>query len=77
VPQFLIVYNQRTGNVSVDEYSDAERDAAVARRFELERAFRLEPHMEVVLLVARTRNDLERTHARYFRDFRELIASGG
>jgi|ABSO01.1.fsa_nt_gi hypothetical protein len=75
VPQFLIVYNQQTGDVHVDEYPDERREAALARRFDLEREHRLEPHIEVVLLSARSGDVLRRTHARYFKTVRELMQS--
>jgi hypothetical protein len=76
MPQFLVVYNQTTGEVEVEEYADEDRKAALDRRFALEREHRLEPHVEVVLLGARSRDVLERTHARYFQDIGELIANG-
>ncbi len=75
MPQFLIVYNQTTGALEVKEYGDNERDAALARRFELEREHRLEPHIEVVLLSARSEDILRRTHGRYFKTVQELVES--
>jgi hypothetical protein len=73
VPQYLIVYNQLTGDVNLTEYSDEEQAEALARRFALEREHRLEPHIEVVILSARSRDVLERTHARYFKTVRQLV----
>jgi hypothetical protein len=64
MPLFLVVYNQKTGAVHVDEFADVDRDAALARRFELEREHRLHPDIEVVLLGARSRDVLEQTRAR-------------
>ncbi len=75
MPQFLIVYNQLTGNVELTEYADDARHAALERRFALEREHRLEPHIEVVLLGARSEDVLKRTHARYFKTVRELLES--
>lgn len=75
MPQFLIVYNQNTGDVSVDRFDDDVRDVAQERRFALEREHRLEPHIEVVLLGARSEDVLRRTHARYFKTVRELVES--
>jgi hypothetical protein len=75
MPQFLIVYNQQTGDVSLDRYEDAERGLATERRYSLEREHRLEPHIEVVLLSAPSEDVLRRTHARYFKTVRELIES--
>lgn len=75
MPQFLIVYNQLTGKVELSEYADEARVAALERRFALEREHRLEPHIEVVLLGARSEDVLRRTHARYFKTVRELVES--
>jgi len=76
VPQFLIVYNQNNGDVTVDRFDDDAREHAMERRYELEREHRLDPHIEVVLLGARSEDVLRRTHARYFKTVRELVESG-
>lgn len=73
MPQFLIVYNQHNGDVAVTEYADGQQAEALARRFQLEREHRREPHIEVVILSARSRDILERTHARYFKTVQELV----
>lgn len=75
MPQFLIIYNQQTGAVEVTPYADDQRAVARERRFELERAYRLEPHIEVVLLSAPSEDVVRRTHARYFKSVRELVES--
>lgn len=75
MPLFLVVYNQATGAVDVTEYADRDRDAAVARRSELERVYRLQSQMEVVLLGARSLDVLKQTHGRYFHPVDELIHS--
>ncbi len=75
MPQFLIVYNRDTGDVAIDRYEDDAREAAQERRFALENEHRLEPHIEVVLLGARSEDVLRRTHARYFKTVRELVDS--
>ena len=75
MPQFLIVYNRLTGAVVMNEYADDARAEALERRFALEREHRLEPHIEVVLLGARSEDVLRRTHARYFKTVRELVES--
>ena len=75
MPQFLVVYNQLTGEVEFSEYADDAREEALERRFALERDHRLEPHIEVVLLGARSEDVLKRTHARYFKTVRELAES--
>lgn len=48
----------------LDAYDDDQRDQALADRSELERLHRLEPHMEVVLLSARSRAHRERVAPR-------------
>ncbi len=75
MPQFLVVYNQLTGEVELSEYADDAREEALERRFALERDHRLEPHIEVVLLGARSEDVLKRTHTRYFKTVRELAES--
>ena len=75
MPQFLVVYNQLTGEVEFSEYADDAREEALERRFALARDHRLEPHIEVVLLGARSEDVLKRTHARYFKTVRELAES--
>jgi hypothetical protein len=75
MPLFLVVYNQKTGAVQVQEWADDDREAALARRFELEREHRLEPEIEIVILGARSRDVLERTHGRYFHAVEDLIRS--
>ena len=73
MPQFLVVYNQLTGEVKLQEYADDAREEALERRLALELEHRLEPHIEVVLLGARSEEVLRRTHARYFKTVRELV----
>lgn len=75
MPQFLIVYNRKTGDVTIDRYDDEVRQLAQERRFALEIEHRLEPHIEVVLLRARSEDIIRRTHARYFKTVRELVES--
>lgn len=75
MPQFLIVYNQDTGDVTIDRYDDDARELAQERRFALETEHRLEPYIEVVLLGARSEDVIRRTHARYFKTVRELVES--
>jgi len=75
MPQFLIVYNQLTGDVELTPYRDDEREIARERRFALEREHRLDPHIEIVLLSARSEDVVRQTHARYFMSVRELVES--
>ncbi len=74
---FLLVYDQHTGKlVQMDAFDDADRDAALEARFDLELKHRLEPNLEIVLLGARDEETLRQTHGRYFQTVGELIANG-
>jgi hypothetical protein len=74
---FLLVYDQAAGKVTrLTEYSDADQDAGLQARFDLELQHRLEPNIEVVLLGARDEETLRETHGRYFKTVGELIANG-
>ena len=71
--QFLIVYDQTTGKVlDLREFPDIAREEALIERFRLEREHLAEEQIEVVVLGASSRADLERTHARYFKTVSEL-----
>jgi hypothetical protein len=76
VTHFLLVYDQAGGRVLLlEEYADADRAAALDKRFALEREHADDPNLEVIVLSAPDRATLEATHARYFKDVQEL-ASG-
>lgn len=66
---FVIVFNRSQGEImdGIIEFDDAEREAALAKRFELERAYENRPEVEVVSLGAASVEDLKRTHTRYFK----------
>jgi hypothetical protein len=71
--QFLIVYDQVEGKVlSMAEFDDTERSRALEERFDLERRYQDQPHVEVIALGADTRADLEITHGRYFKTVAQL-----
>ena len=73
---FLIVYDRPTGELrEFTEFGDGEADLALEARFERERAERTHPEIEVVVITSPSRAALERTHARYFKTFRELTAT--
>lgn len=73
---FLLVYDQAAGRVlHIQEFADADRGAALDRRFELEREHAADGNLEIIVLGAADREALEATHARYFKDVQEL-ASG-
>ncbi|SFF81941.1 hypothetical protein [Blastococcus tunisiensis] len=71
---FLIRYDRRTGAVDVTEYQgERGRVMALAGRVEAE-LNRDGRDLEVVVLSAGSLEELKRTHGRYFRSARELIA---
>ncbi len=67
---FVIVFDRSKGEIidSVIEFGDGEREAALTKRFELERAYNNRAEVEVVSLGAASLEDLKRTHTRYFKD---------
>jgi hypothetical protein len=76
--RYLIVYDRRAGAiVAVEEFDTSEREKALPRRFELERAYRGRGDIEIVVLAADSREELLTTHARYFRTLEELTQSAG
>lgn len=70
---FLLVYDRRAGQLLHEEsYSDGVE--ALLARFQAEADFRDDPRdVEIVVLGARSRDDLLRTHGRYFRSLAELL----
>jgi hypothetical protein len=62
---YLIVYDRSIGRlVEVTEFDDSIE--ALKARFEWERLERGDPALEIVVLGAESRQDLELTHLRYF-----------
>jgi hypothetical protein len=73
---FLLAYDRRLGRLlDLKEFGEHQRAQALAERFRREAAERERPDVEVVLLGAESRADLERTHARYFKSLEEIAAS--
>lgn len=73
---FVLVYDQQQRAVrKLEPYPGSAAEGALARRFELEREYREQPELEVVLLGAESEADLRRTHARYFKSLQELAAA--
>ena len=72
--QFVLVYDQRLGKLvaPIEEFEDTE--LGMARRFELERKFRDDPKIEVVMLGADSEEQIRSTHSRYFKTTAELLA---
>lgn len=75
MPNFLLVFNRRTGERSeLQEFANA--GDAIRARFELEQSHRGEPDVEVVVLTARSESEIRRTHSRYFETVDELTQLG-
>ncbi len=71
---FLIRYDRRTGHVEVQQYGGADgRRRALAGRIQAEQD-RASDDLEVVVLSAASLEELRRTHGRYFKTARELLA---
>lgn len=66
----LLVYNRSEGRL-LSERAFTQRASALAARFEAEREHPGE-NIEVVVLGARSRDDLMRTHSRYFLSLGQL-----
>jgi hypothetical protein len=72
---FLIDYDREHGRLCVQEFPDSERAIVQQRQAILERdALAAGNDREIVILEARTRAEIETTHARYFKTLRELSA---
>jgi len=76
---FVIEYNRSKGNiVTFREFDDSQRRVAEDARLEIELAVNhKQVNHEVVLLEAASKEDLERTHKRYFSDINSLLKSAG
>jgi hypothetical protein len=71
---YLIVFDRPRGQIlELRQFSD--RQDAVRARFEEERRREDQSDVEIVILGAESREALERTHARYFKDLSQLIRS--
>jgi hypothetical protein len=65
---YLIVYDRPQGElVQFERFTDGQE--ALSHRFALERAFRDNPDLEIVVLGADSAGTLTRTHGRYFHEF--------
>ena len=72
---FLICYDRGAGKIrQFNTYADNQRAEAEATRLKLELVTRNElAENEVVLLEARSEDDLRRTHRRYFSSTADLL----
>lgn len=74
---FLVVYDRSRGRRrELIEFAADERARALEERARRERDALEQPEVEVVLLAAESRADLERTHGRYFKSVEELAKAG-
>jgi len=73
---FLVIYDRHRGElVSITPYTPSERARAEHERLEVELdSVNRKLGREVVLLEADGEDDLRKTHARYFKNLRELVA---
>lgn len=76
VSYFLLVYDRRRGRLlrPVAQFGSADREAVLREREALIAERIDDPNIEVVLLSARSVDDLRRTHARYFKTVGELTS---
>jgi hypothetical protein len=72
---FLVVYNRRTGANTLREFPPGHGREAIHARFEAEREHSGDPDIEVVVLGSHSKEELLRTHSRYFRSAREILQS--
>jgi len=72
---FLIEYNQGEGRiVTIRDFHDSQRLKAENSRLEIELDLKRKGvDHEVVLLEAESRDALDRTHGRYFKDLRNIL----
>lgn len=76
MPNFLLVFNRRTGERPVFKEFALSGDA-IRARFEMEHEYRGQPDVEVVVLTARSEAEIRATHRRYFESVRGMAASAG
>jgi hypothetical protein len=74
---FLVVYNRRTGKSTVREFPEGSGREAIRERFANERHYRDNPDIEVVVLGSSSRDELMKTHSRYFRSAGEILEEAG
>lgn len=76
--EYVIVYNRLSGEVvERSEFDQKGQERALAFRFELERIYKEQSDIEIVVLSANSWDDLLLTHARYFKSLEELTSSIG
>lgn len=74
---FLLVYDQTSlGLLQEYEFEETEHAQAFQKRFELERSLD-RSDVEIVVLGAESREDLQTTHGRYFKSMADLLSAEG
>jgi hypothetical protein len=71
----VVSYDRKKGRVlRLERFSNDQRERAQTLRLELERGPGKENHeIEVVLLEAASEEALQRTHAKYFKTFHDIV----
>ncbi len=72
-----MVYNRRTGVNALKEFPEGHGREAIRERFVQERLYRGDPDIEVVVLGSSSREELMKTHSRYFRSAEEILEHAG
>jgi hypothetical protein len=71
---YLVVFDRSKGTV-LHHHRYRDRDQALQARFAAEREHLEDSDVEVVVLGARSWEDVKRTHGRYFKGFDQLASS--
>ena len=70
---FLVTYDRQQGELRrLVEYDDADIDQANAERLKSEIESVNDAEVEIVILRSDSKEELKRTHARYFKSLNEL-----
>jgi len=73
VKYFLLVYDKGEGRIREErEFDAADGARAFVERGDLMMRYRLDPNIEVAVLGAESRDDLTKTHSRYFESLKTL-----
>lgn len=72
-----MVYNRRTGVNALKEFPEGHGHEAIRERFIQERLYRGDPDIEVIVLGSSSREELMKTHSRYFRSAGEILEHAG
>lgn len=70
---FLIVYRRSAGRLLCERSFGTDHHSAAVERSKLERQYRHDADVEVIVLTASSSQALRRTHSRYFKTLGELI----